>query len=266
MTYCVAINVDQGLVFCSDSRTNAGMDNVGTYSKMHTYAWPGDRSFVLLSAGNLATTQAVVKRLHVDITNSISPNLRSVSSMQEAADYIGYISADVQRGQSSRDTANTNFEASFIFGGQIVGQPHEMFLVYPQGNYIHESPEHPFLQIGEIKYGKPILDRVVKRNLDLQRAARLALVSMNSTVRSNVTVGPPVEMMIYPRDALDAGRRCYYTEDDPFARMLSERWNQGLMLALESLPLFPWEEQALELFNTAGRTTGGSDVLEFPGR
>jgi putative proteasome-type protease len=263
MTYCVAINVDQGLVFCSDSRTNAGMDNVGSYSKMHTYVWPGNRSFVLLSAGNLATTQAVVKRLHADINNALVPNLLTVNSLQEAADYVGYVSAEVQRTQSSRDTANTSFEATFIFGGQIVGQPHEIFLVYPQGNYIHESPDHPFLQIGEIKYGKPILDRVVKRGLDLDRAARLALVSMNSTIRSNVTVGPPVELLIYPRDSLDVGRRCYYTEDDPFARQMSERWNQGLMLALESLPKFPWEEPgAGDLFNGPPR----SDVLEFPGR
>lgn len=242
MTYCVAINVDQGLVFCSDSRTNAGMDNVGTYSKMHVFSWPGDRTFTLLSAGNLATTQAVVKRLNQDVANGVGSNLRTVRSMQEAADYVGYVSSDVQRTQSNRDTCNTNFEATFILGGQISGWGHEMFLIYAQGNYIHESPEHPFLQIGEIKYGKPILDRVVRRSLDLERAARLALVSMNSTVRSNVTVGPPVEMMIYRAETLDAGRRCYYTEDDPFFRMLAERWNQGLLLALESLPVFPWED------------------------
>lgn len=242
MTYCVAINVDQGLVFCSDSRTNAGMDNVGTYSKMHTFHWDGNRSFVLLSAGNLATTQAVVKRLNQDVSSGVTPNLLSVNTLQDAADYVGYVSTEAQRGQSSRDTSNTNFEATFILGGQIAGGRHEMFLIYPQGNYIHESPDHPFLQIGEIKYGKPILDRVVKRTLDLERAARLALVSMNSTIRSNVTVGPPVEMLIYARDTLESGRRCYYTEDDPFARLVSERWNQGLMMALESLPKFPWEE------------------------
>ncbi|MBI5329394.1 MAG: peptidase [Betaproteobacteria bacterium] len=242
MTYCVAINVDQGLVFCSDSRTNAGMDNVGTYSKMHAFTWHGNRTFVLLSAGNLATTQAVVKRINLDANSGAPVSLLTVNTLQEAADYVGYVSTDSQRTQSSRDHSNTSFEATFILGGQIAGGRHEMFLIYPQGNYIHESPDHPFLQIGEIKYGKPILDRVVKRTLDLERAARLALVSMNSTVRSNVTVGPPVEMLMYRADLLDGGRRCYYTEDDPFARLLSERWNQGLMLALESLPAFPWEE------------------------
>ncbi len=258
MTYCLAINVNDGIVFCSDSRTNAGTDNVGTYSKLHTFAWPGERFFVLLSAGNLATTQAVVKKLNSDIPAGLSPNLLTVNSMQEAADYVGIVSTMVQKQQAERDTASTNFEATFIFGGQIGAAAPEIFMIYPQGNYIHESREHPFLQIGEIKYGKPILDRVIKRNLDLERAARCALVSMNSTIRSNVTVGPPVEMLIYKRDDLIEGRKLYLTEDDPFARELSERWNQGLAHALENLPRFPWEVEA-----------SGSEehrVFNFPGK
>lgn len=241
MTYCLAINVNEGLVFCSDSRTNAGTDNVSVYSKMHTFTWPSERSFVLLSAGNLATTQAVVKRLRGDVANGLLPNLKSLETLQDATDYVGAVSTWVQKQQSGRDTANTNFEATFIFGGQIGQTPPETFLVYPQGNYIHESNEHPFLQVGEAKYGKPILDRVLKRTTDLGRAARCALVSMNSTVRSNVTVGPPVELLLYQRDSLGEGRRCVYQEDNPFARELAERWNAGLMQALENLPRFPWE-------------------------
>lgn len=244
MTYCLAINVNDGLVFCSDSRTNAGTDNVSTYSKMHPFVWPGQRFFVLLSAGNLATTQAVVKKLNSDIAAATTPNLLTVANMQEAADYVGIVSTQVQKLHTTRDTATTNFEATFIFGGQIVGQAPEMFMVYPQGNYIHESHEHPFLQIGEIKYGKPILDRVVKRDVFLERAARCALVSMNSTIRSNVTVGAPVDMIIYKRDSLDGGRRLYYGENDPFARELSEKWNEGLLQALQGLPRFPWEDSS----------------------
>ncbi|MEW5770937.1 MAG: peptidase [Pseudomonadota bacterium] len=256
MTYCLAINVDQGLVFCSDSRTNAGIDNVSTYSKMHTFAWPGDRVFVLLSAGNLATTQAVVKKLNSDIPNGLAPNLLSVRTMQEAADYVGVVSSGVQKQQAVRDTSNTSFEATFILGGQIAGAPPETFMIYPQGNYIHESREHPYLQIGEIKYGKPILDRVIKHDVILERAARCALVSMNSTVRSNVTVGPPVELLIYERDSLSPGRRLYYTEDDPFARQLAEKWNEGLLMALQGLPRFEWE----------GEGTGAEGrVYPFPG-
>ena len=257
MTYCLAINVDEGLVFCSDSRTNAGVDNVSVYSKMRTFCWPGDRLFVLLSAGNLATTQAVVKKINGDIPNGLVPNLLSVKTIEEAADYIGMISTQVQRTHTSRDTATTNFEATFIFGGQIGDQPPEIFMVYPQGNYIHESTNHPFLQIGEIKYGKPILDRVIKRDTDLNRAARCALVSMNSTIRSNVTVGPPIELLIYERDSLREGRHCQYTEDNPFARELSERWNKGLLLALENLPRFPWEEKEGAGEVEGCRTPGG---------
>jgi putative proteasome-type protease len=241
MTYCLAINVNEGLVFCSDSRTNAGTDNVGTYSKMHTFAWPGESFFVLLSAGNLATTQAVVKKLNSDIVHGVGHNLRLANTMEEAADYVGLVSTEVQKVHTSRDTSNTSFEATFIFGGQIGKARPEIFMIYPQGNYIHESSEHPFLQIGEIKYGKPILDRVVKREVFLERAARCAMVSMNSTVRSNVTVGPPIEMMVYRKDSLDAGRHCVYDEGNPFARELAEKWNEGLLQALLSLPRFPWE-------------------------
>lgn len=241
MTYCLAIHVNDGLVLCSDSRTNAGTDNVSVYSKMFTFCWPGVRFFALLSAGNLATTQAVVKKLHNDIPAGLVPNLTTVASMQEAADYVGMISAQLQKVHSSRDMGGTNFEATFIIAGQIAGQAPEMFLVYPQGNYIHESPEHPFLQIGEIKYGKPILDRVIKPEVPLAPAARCALVSMNSTMRSNLTVGPPIELLIYERDSLTEGRRMLFREDDPFARELSEKWSQGLFEALDKLPRFDWE-------------------------
>jgi len=245
MTYCLAINLNQGLVFCSDSRTNAGMDNVSTYSKMHTFIWPGNRVFVLLSAGNLATTQAVVKRMNRDVEQEAEHSLLTLGSMHEAADYVGMISTDLQRLHASRDIASTNFEASFIFGGQVGQTAPEMFMIYPQGNYIHESDEHPYLQIGETKYGKPILDRVMRRDTTLESAARCALVSMNSTIRSNVTVGPPVELFIYERDSLSEGRRLYLTEDDPFFREISDRWNEGLVLAFQNLPRFDWElEQA----------------------
>lgn len=259
MTYCLAINVNQGLVLCSDSRTNAGTDNVSVYSKMHNFVWPGQRFFTLLSAGNLATTQAVVKKINSDIAAALTPNLLSVLNLQEAADYLGMISTQVQKLHSTRDTGATNFEATFIFAGQIVGQAPEMFMVYPQGNYIHESSAHPFLQIGEIKYGKPILDRVIKRDVPLAPAARCALVSMNSTIRSNLTVGPPVELLIYERDSLNAGRHMYFNEDDPFARQLSEQWNEGLMAALQNLPRFDWEADS-----TGMDADGQHRVVNFP--
>lgn len=241
MTYCVAINVNDGIVLCSDSRTNAGADNVSTYSKMFTFSWPGVRFFTLLSAGNLATTQAVVKKIQTDVPAAMVPNLTTVTSMHEAADYLGLVSTQVQKLHVSRDIASTNFEATFILAGQILGQAPEIFLIYSQGNYIHESDEHPFLQIGEIKYGKPILDRVIRRDVALEPAARCALVSIDSTIRSNLTVGPPVELLIYRRDTFEPGKRLYFRKDDAFFRDLSDKWSEGLFQALESLPHFDWE-------------------------
>ncbi|WP_298138473.1 hypothetical protein [Acidiferrobacter sp.] len=241
MTYCLAIRVDKGLVFCADSRTNAGIDNVNSYSKMHRFAPGPGRHFTLLSSGNLATTQAVVKKLRDDIKRAAAPNLQSVTSLEEAVDYVGMTSAAVQRQQAERDISTTGFEATFIFGGQIAEHKPEIFLVYPQGNYIHESREHPFLQVGEIKYGKPILDRVIVPALDLERAARCALVSMNSTVRSNATVGPPIDLLIQRANVFDGGRFLHLSEDDPFLQAVSRQWSAGLFQALEGLPPFDWE-------------------------
>lgn len=246
MTYCLAINTDTGFVLCSDSRTNAGFDNISTYSKMHTFVWPNSRVFALLSAGNLATTQLVVKRIKADLENAVTPNLLSVNSMQEAADYVATVSMSVQNLHVVRDTGNTSFEATFILAGQIGASQHETLMIYPQGNYIHESDAHPFLQIGEIKYGKPILDRVIKRDTRLDPAARCALVSMNSTVRSNLTVGAPIDLLIYEKGSLNFSHQMCLTEEDPFAKQLSEAWNKGLVAALDNLPRFYWESSANE--------------------
>lgn len=242
MTYCLAIKVDEGLVFASDSRTNAGVDHVSTYSKMHAFNWPGNRFFVLLSSGNLATTQAVVKQLRADAEDAGVHSLRTVADMDAAANYVGKVSTDIQRLQAERDTANTNFEATFIFGGQLAAGLPAIFLIYPQGNYIHESTEHPFLQVGETKYGKPILDRVIRSNTPLELAGRCALVSINSTIRSNLTVGPPVELLLYSTGSLTEGRRLVLHESDPFYRSVNDAWNEGLRQALNQLPAFEWEQ------------------------
>lgn len=256
MTYCVAIKTDSGLVFASDSLTNAGIDHVSSYSKMHTFVKPGNHIFVLLAAGNLATTQSVVKRLNDDEQMGNLPNLSSVQSMSEAVDYVGTISSEVQRIQAERDTASTNFEATFIFGGQIAGHSPEIYMIYPQGNHIHESDARPFLQIGEAKYGKPILDRVVRHDTTLEQAARCALVSINSTIRSNLTVGPPVELMIYSANTLDIGRHMVFKENDPYYRSLGDAWNEGLRMALNSLPAFEWEQNLQPVQVVAGNDNG----------
>lgn len=244
MTYCLAINTDEGLVLCSDSRTNAGFDNVSTYNKMHTFSWLNNRFITIMSAGNLATTQQVLKKIQRDIDKAVIPNLLGVSTMHEAIDYIASVSTKIQNVHVVRDASNTSFQATFIVAGQIAGGKVETALIYPQGNFINESDEHPYLQIGETKYGKPILDRIIGRETSLNRAARCALVSMNSTIRSNLTVGPPIDLMTYEKDSLTEGRKLHLTEDDAFAKQLAESWNNGLTTALMSLPKFDWEDDS----------------------
>lgn len=241
MTYCLAINTNEGLVLCSDSRTNAGFDNVSSYNKMHTFSWLNNRLITIMSSGNLATTQQVLKKIQSDLDKGILPNLLSVSTMHEAIDYIAAVSAKIQNVHVVRDAGNTSFEATFIVAGQIGSEAPETSLIYPQGNFINESDEHPYLQIGETKYGKPILDRIITRETSLNRAARCALVSMNSTMRSNLTVGPPIDLMLYEKNSLTEGKKLHLTEDDAFAKGLAESWNDGLVNALVGLPKFEWE-------------------------
>lgn len=193
----------------------------------------------LLSAGNLATTQAVISKVKQDLTQYAQVNLLSVSTMHEAADYLAGISTTTQKQQSLRNQSGT-YEATFILAGQIGNMPMETLLVYPQGNFIYESDQYPFLQIGEVKYGKPILDRVAKRDISLEAAARCALVSMNSTMRSNLTVGPPIELLIYKKDALYVNTYMSLSDKDDFAQKLSNSWDKGLNEALDALPPFPW--------------------------
>ncbi|MDD9896179.1 MAG: peptidase, partial [Gammaproteobacteria bacterium] len=178
MTYCVAVSVDAGMVFCSDSLTNAGIDQVSTYSKMFRFGIDGEKQFVILSAGNLATSQATIAKVKNDIKQKAERNLLAMDSVEEAADYIGDLSREEQ---DKRKVEGKNFEASFIIGGQIGADEHEIILVYPEGNHITTSEDTPYLQIGESKYGKPILDRILTPDLNLETCAMCALVSMDST-------------------------------------------------------------------------------------
>ncbi|MEO5368079.1 MAG: hypothetical protein H7831_17350 [Magnetococcus sp. WYHC-3] len=243
MTYCVAIQLRDGLVLASDSRTNAGMDNVGAYPKMHLFAREGERQFVLLAAGNLGTTQAVVNQLRLDSDDdNLEVNLFKVKDLSQAASYVGEISVAVQRRhEQAKPNSNVNFEASFILGGQIAGSPPEIYLIYPQGNNISPSPYHPFLQIGEVKYGKPILDRIVRADMDLENAARCALVSLDSTMRSNLSVGPPIDILIYRRNVLDGGSHYRLHHDNPYLASLRTQWNKGLERLFKRLPRFEWD-------------------------
>lgn len=259
MTYCVGFRLEAGLVFASDSRTNAGVDYISTYSKMHVFEPAPDRLFVLLAAGNLATTQAVVNRIRRDLRDGSSsnadgfmtpapgrPDLLNARHLFEAADYVGHLSVAVQQdyATSLRQTGASG-EASFILGGQIRGDEHGLFLIYPQGNAVMANDDTPFLQIGESKYGKPPLDYVGHKNLTLDDAARLCLMSEIITRRSNLTVGPPFELAIMPRDRFQISRRLKLDKNDPDINRAMEVWTRSMQDALQRLPRFPWEQMPL---------------------
>tara|TARA_R110002073_G_scaffold244431_5_gene406460 strand:- start:520 stop:1278 length:759 start_codon:yes stop_codon:yes gene_type:complete len=237
MTYCVAVSVNEGLVFCSDSLTNAGIDQVSTYSKMFRFGIDGERQFVIVSAGNLATTQATIAAIKTDIKKKADVNLMNIESLEEAADYVGDISREQQE---KRIVAGKKFEASFIIGGQIGSGKHEAILVYPEGNHITTSKDTPYLQIGESKYGKPILDRILQPDLDLDTCAMCALVSMDSTLRSNLSVGPPIEMLIYSSGSLTATNYHRFEADSEFLRDLKKSWDQLLKDAFLRMPPLTW--------------------------
>ncbi|HSR62641.1 MAG TPA: proteasome-type protease [Gammaproteobacteria bacterium] len=237
MTYCLSISLKAGIVFVSDSRTNAGVDNVSTYSKMYGFGVPGERQFVLLSSGNLATSQGVVAQVKRDIKQGNAINLMSFQHLGDAAEYIGGLS----RMQQEKHTGGgADYEASFIIGGQITGHKPAIYLVYPQGNYITTSQDTPYLQIGESKYGKPILDRILKPNSSLETAAMCALVSMDSTMRSNLTVGPPIELSIYETDSFQSGHYYRFDEDSEYLRQLKRSWDKLLKEAFKKLPPVAW--------------------------
>ncbi len=233
MTYCVAISVNSGIVFCSDSRTNAGVDKAYVYSKMFSFELGHERQFVVLSAGNLATSQATMHQMKKDIRKNASISLNTVDTLSDAADYLG----EVSRAQMEKhDNTGPAFEASFLIGGQINGNDHSVALVYPAGNHITTSPDTPYLQIGESKYGKPILDRIIDVDTSLETAALCALVSMDSTMRSNLTVGPPIEVMFYHADSFSLEPYHRFEEDNDYLRGLKKAWDKRLKEAFNQLP------------------------------
>ena len=237
MTYCLAATVADGLVFVSDSRTNAGIDQLGTFSKMHPFTDIPGRFFTLLSAGNLATTQAVVARLHRDIRENRKRSLATVERIREAADYVGEVSREIQAKYAELDRSpGFSPDADFIFGGQVGDAEHALFHIYAQGNYFSPTELAPFVQIGEQKYGKPILDRIVRVDAPLETVALCGLVSMDSTMRSNAGVGAPIELMIYNAGSPGVHTHIVYGEDDPYLREVRESWAENLRLAFEQLP------------------------------
>ena len=239
MTYCVGIAVQDGLVFVSDSRTNAGADQIHTYSKMHVFSHHR-HFYVLLTAGNLATTQGIIARLHKDIKDRTAHNLYSMQDLGDAARYIGEISREEQRVFEGKESEKGfSPEASFIVGGQVLNESPAIAQIYPEGNFIRSSKETCYLQIGETKYGKPILDRMIHSECDISHAAMCALVSMDSTTRSNATVGPPIEYLVYLNDTYSPCVQQTLERGHQYWLQLRKSWSDNLFRALDSLPIAP---------------------------
>ena len=257
MTYCVGLLLDEGLVMASDCRTNAGVDHISSYSKLHVFQPAADRIFVLLAAGNLATTREVVDRIRRDLDQAVNPRpsafhqqpsgptLLDANYLFEAAGYVGRLGLAVvdEHGPALRQVGASP-EATFILGGQIVGESHGLFLIYPQGNAIAATPETPYLQIGESKFGKPELDRFARPGLSLNDGARLCLISLENTARANLTVAPPFEVAVCPRDQLALSNRLKLDADSPELRALTDSWEDSQRRAFAALPAFRWEQTA----------------------
>jgi len=243
MTYCVGIEVNEGLVFAADTRTSASFDDVRVYRKMHVFEWPGERVFVIMSAGNLATTQLTLSRLQRDIDNpGAGRSLRTFSHLYEVAEYVGDTLVASQVKVSDEDQHNgVSVQSTLILGGQIAGERPGLYLVYPLGNCIATSPETPYLQIGESKYGKPILDRILRPEIPLEDAARCALVSLDSTIRSNLSVGMPIDMVLLRAGELKVTQKMRLDRDTPLYAEIHDTWSRKLESAMASLPRFPWE-------------------------
>jgi len=240
MTYCVGLKIDRGLVFMSDTRTNAGVDSISTFRKMHVWEEPGERVLVMLSAGNLATTQAVVSLLdeRSKAPADRAPSILQTPSMYQTARLVGDTVKEVISSSAPVGQKADSFGASFILGGQIRGTEPRLFLIYPEGNFIETSEDTPFFQIGETKYGKPILVRAYEPAMSFAETAKLLMVSFDSTIRSNLSVGLPLDMLFYERDTWRVGYRRRIAQDDAYYREISDGWSDALKTAFQSLPDF----------------------------
>ena len=246
MTYCVGIMTSEGLVLASDSRSNAGYDQVNICRKMHTFVTPGERMFVVLCSGSLSCSQSIITLLRRDFDQGLG--LASAGSMYDAARAVGdqvRRVSDMDRKALEQD--EYHFNVHLVLAGQIRGQPHDLYMVYPQGNPLRATEDSPYLQIGECKYGRPILDRGIRFDrTTLEEAARYAMISLDSTIRSNVTVGPPIDLLVYAKDELKVTRYRRFAAKDPDLLAVHAQWEQALRRAVQELPLVRFDEPGTE--------------------
>ncbi len=241
MTYCVGMVLDEGLVFASDSRTNAGVDHVSTFCKMTVVETPGQGVIVMLNSGNLATTQQVISRIKQHAIDAEKP-LTSHASMFTVAELVGReLRKTIHTTMNEApEQSDVDFTATFLVGGQVKGEAPRLFMVYPQGNFIESTADTPFFQIGESKYGKPILDRVIQPSISMSQAIKCALVSFDSTIKSNLSVGLPIDVAMVKTDDLSVTKRHRIDAEDSYFRDLRSSWSQGLRQVFGQLPDPQW--------------------------
>ncbi|MBA3067951.1 MAG: peptidase [Hyphomonas sp.] len=241
MTYCVGLKLSRGLMFLSDTRTNAGVDNISRFRKQFTWSVPGERALVLMTAGNLATTQSVVSLLEerTKAPSDRRPSMLELPTMFQIARHVGETLKEVIHSSAvSGQSADSSFNSTLILGGQVKGMEPRMFMIYPEGNFIEASDDTPFFQIGETKYGRPILVRAYDPNMAIEDAAKLLIVSFDSTIKANLSVGLPLDMQVIERDTLRLGPSKRIEADDPYYQTISNGWGNALKRAFDSLPPF----------------------------
>jgi putative proteasome-type protease len=243
MTYCVAMSLDAGMIFASDSRTNAGVDQIARFSKMRVFNREGDRVVVALSSGNLSLTQNALSVVDQrGRAGDGSLHLWNATSMFDVARLVGDALREVkQRDGPYLQQNNIDSHANFIVGGQVRGEPHRLFEVYSEGNFIEATPDTCYFQIGESKYGKPVIDRVVKRTTGLLEATKCTIVSFDSTMRSNISVGLPIDLVVYEAGALAIKLQRRIEESDPYFQMIHTQWGEGLRRVFAQLPNPEWD-------------------------
>ena len=241
MTYCVALRLNRGLVYMSDTRTNAGVDNIATFRKMFAWAVPGERVITVMAAGNLATTQAVISLLdeRSKAPADRAPSILEAPSMFQVAQIVGDMVREViQANAMTGQQADSTFNATLILGGQISTGDPRLFMIYPEGNFIEASEDTPFFQIGETKYGRPILVRAYNADMEFEDAVKLLMVSFDSTIKANLSVGLPLDLQTYEADTMRVGHDLRIETDDPYFQSISDGWGEALKQAFNSLPDF----------------------------
>ena len=244
MTYCCGILVREGLVMIADTRTNAGLDNISTFRKLHVFKQPGERVMAIASSGNLSLSQSVVSTMIEGVENKTTgeiETLMNAPTMFQAAQRVGRVVRHIGETESQAlESAEVKFDVSFLFGGQIKGERMRLFMIYSAGNFIECTTDTPYLQIGEHKYGKPVLDRAITYGSDLYDALKIGLISMDSTMRSNLGVGMPIDIVVARRDACDAELSYRIEPGEPYFHDLRERWSSALRAAHIAIPRPPY--------------------------